>query len=423
MTLITTYPAPAPVLAPAALADLEVTATSEEWLKKLRALGAGVSSRPPIPILGCVLIECRQGKATVSAYDYETSAVAKLQHEPKGRLKDARALLPISWLVRTIRAITVRQPKALVTLAAKEMLGQRLLTVSSEGYTIPIVNHFNVDEYPALPEHAAYESFKLDRRTLVSALNRSLVTASTDDTLPILTGIDLLGGGKHLRIQATDRYRLSSERIVSKQELPDFRFLLKSRVWKGISRHLDGDKVTVGVLVSTDQPGRSGGQTSLSLSSGDLTYTLEGVGGEYPKIEGLFVDKAERFIEADRRALMDQVGVAVQLNERNTPCTVVMSDSSITVRPSMPEVEAIATPELAATVSNAADWADNPAVAYNPHYLLEALQTIDAEKVRLSFTTLPKPLCLTGGGIPCGTKNTYRHLIMPVRMPERLVTS
>jgi DNA polymerase-3 subunit beta len=420
MTITATAPAPTPT----ALADLEVTATSEEWLKKLRALAVAASSRPPIPILGCVLVECRQGKATLSAYDYETSAVAKLQHEPKGRLKDARALLPISWLTRTIRTITMRKPKALVTLAAKEMLGQRLLTVSSEGYTIPILNHYNVDEYPALPEHAAFESFRMDRQIFNSALNRSLVAASMDDSLPILTGIDLQGGGKHLKIHATDRYRLSSERIVSKQAVPDFRFLLKSRVWSAISRHLDGDQVTVGVLVSTDQPGRAGGQTSLSLMAGDVTYTLQSVGGEYPKIESLFVDQAARYIEADRRALMDQVAVSVELNERNTPCTVVMSASSITVRPSLPEVEAIDTPQLEATVSEAGDWADNPGAGFNPHYVLAALRSIDTEKVRLSFqSSMAKPVCLTAGGVHCGTKDTYRHLIMPVRMPERITYS
>jgi DNA polymerase-3 subunit beta len=413
----------APSATSTALADLKVTATSAEWLKKLRALNAAASSRPPIPILGCVLVECRRGVATLSAYDYETSAVAQLQHEPLGALKDSRALLPIAWLARTIRTITVRKPAALVTLAAKEMMGQRLLTVSAEGYTIPILNHYNVAEYPELPAHSEFEAFRIDRVTLASALNRSLVSASMDDTLPILTSIAIEGGGKHITLQSTDRYRLSSERITNKRPVPEFRFLLKSTTWKAIGRHLDGEQLTVGILASTDQIGRSGGRTSLSLTSGDLTYTLLGVDGDYPKIGSLFADTAERFIEADRRSLMDQVGVSVELNERNTPCTIVMSAAAITVRPSMPEVEAIETPALEATVSKAADWADNPGVGFNPQYLMDALRSVDSEKVRLSFTSLHKPMCVTGAGIACGTKDAYRHLIMPVRMPDRLGNS
>ncbi|MCO4256493.1 DNA polymerase III subunit beta [Pseudarthrobacter cellobiosi] len=415
-TTDTTITRPAP-----ALADLEVTATSKEWLRKLRAVGVAASNRPPIPILACVLVECRQGKATVSAYDYETSAVAKLQHEPTGRLKDAQALLPISWLVRTIQTITRRNPKAPVTLAAREMLGQRLLTVSAEGYTIPILNHYNVAEYPPLPEHAAFERFRMDRQVLVGALNRSLVAASTDDTLPILTSIEIQGAGKHLTMQATDRYRLSSERIATKQPVPEFRFLMKAAVWKAISRHLDGDQVKVGVLASADSPGRSGGGTALSLISGDLTYTLMGTGGEYPKLAALFLDAAATHIEADRRDLIDQVSVTVDLNERNTPATIVMTSSTITIRPAIGEAPdaAVETPALVAAGSIPEDATQ--AVAFNPAYLIAALRSIDAEKVRLSFQeSLAKPVCLTAGGVACGTKDTYRHLIMPVRLPQPL---
>ncbi len=417
--MTTTATAPSPT--PAALADLEVTATSEEWLRKLRAVSAAVNSRPAIPILTCVLVECRQGKATVSAYDYETSAVAKLQHEPAGRLKDARALLPISWLTRTIRTITRRKPKALVTLAAKEMLGQRLLTVSAEGYTIPIVNHYNVAEYPALPEHGAFEEFNMERQILAGALNRALVAASQDETLPILTAIAIDGTGKHITVQATDRYRLSSERITSRKTVPDFEFLLKATTWKAISRHLDGDEITIGVLLATDRPGRMGGGTSLSLTSGDLTYTLQGVSGDYPKIRTLFVDTADAYTEVDRNDLMDQVSVSVELNPRNTPAQLLMTSTTITIRPNVEEAgDAVQTPELAASGTITAGQLQS--TGFNPHYLLAGLRAIDAEKVRLSFQpSLAKPVCLTAAGTPCGTKDTYRHLIMPVRMPEQLV--
>lgn len=398
-----------------ALADLSVTATSAEWLKKLRTVGAAVSGRPPVPVLGCVLVVCRGGKATITAYDYETLAVAKLQHEPQGRLKDAKVLAPLSWLASVIRSITRRKPQALVTLAAKEMMGQRLLTISAEGYTIPILNHYPLSEFPALPSGEGLESFRIDREVLTKALDRALITASPDETMPILRAIAMEGRGKHITLLATDRYRLSCERISSKQEIPDFKFLLKAPVWKSISRHLDGDQVAVGIG-SAD-----GGGARLRLTSGDVEYTLSGVNGEYPKIEALFVPVAEGWIEVDRRDLMDQVNVAVDLNERNTPCTIRMAKTSLTVVPYMPEGTPVETPQLVADGHLALSWDAEPATSFNPHYLMEALRTITAEKVRLSFqSSLAKPMCVTPAGLHCGTKDTYRHLVMPVRMPERM---
>lgn len=406
---------PLPRITQPALADLSVTATSAEWLKKLRTVGAAVSGRPPIPILGCVLVECRGGKATITSYDYETLAVAKLQHEPQGRLKDAKVLAPLSWLASVIRTITRRKPQALVTLAAKEMMGQRLLTISAEGYTIPILNHFPLSEFPTLPTSEGMESFRIDREILTKALDRGLITASKDETMPILSVIAMAGTGKHITIMATDRYRLSSERITSKQVVPDFKFLLRASRWKSIGRHVDGDQVTVG-LGTTD-----GGGARLRLASGDVEYTILGVDGGYPKIEALFVPAAEGWIEVDRRDLMDQVNVAVDLNERNTPCTIRMSKTSLTVLPQMPEGKPVETPQLVADGHLALSWDAEPSSAFNPQYLLEALRTINAEKIRLSFqASLAKPMCVTPAGLHCGTKDTYRHLVMPVRMPERL---
>lgn len=435
MTTTTAAPAPASPLtaAPAetALADLSVTATSREWLRKLRALSPAIIASPPVPILGCVLVECQGGRATLSGYNYEVSAVAKLQHEPTGPLRNAKALLPASWLARTIRSITRRDADALVTVAAKEMMGQRILTVSAGGWTIPILNHFPLSDFPALPSHAELEKFSMDREILVPALDRALITASKDDMIPILAAMQLEGSGKHLTIRATDRYRLSSESLAVKRPLPDFSFLLKALTWRSMSRHLVGDQVEVGVLVSSDQPGHAGGRNALGLSSGDITYSILSTDGEYPKIGSLFFDEASRWIEVDRRDLLDQTAVALELNERNTPCTFVMTGSSLTVRPSellhldteasTSAINGVATktPLLEATSAPADEWDETAMCAFNPQYFTEALKAFSSERIRLSLQqSLAKPMAITEAGVACKTKATYRHLVMPVRLPN-----
>lgn len=417
MTATATLPAPPPT----ALAGLSVTATSEEWMGKLRAVGAAVNSRPPIPILNCVKISSQGGKVSLSAYDYETSAVAQLKPE-SGRISDADALVSMSWLARTIRTLTARKPKALVTVAVGEIMGQSLITVSAEGYTIPVVNHYKVEEYPAAPEHGIYGTFIMDRRLITAAMDRAIVAASMDDTLPILTAVSLEGTGQHLQIHATDRYRLTSERIPHADGVPEFVFLMQAATWKAMARHLGGDLVTVNVLAAGDQPGRFGGNTALTIESGDVAYTLTSVAGEYPKIASLFLDNYTRHIEVDRRTLMEQVNIANDICPRNTPAHVLMSASTITVRPTLDEAAgAIVTPLLPATVNGAADWTDDPTVGLNPSYFLQALRSMDSENVRLSFSaSMKKPVCVTAGGVPGGRKDTYRHLIMPVRVPDQL---
>ena len=59
-------------------------------------------------------------------------------------------------------------------------------------------------------------------------------------------------------------------------------------------------------------------------------------------------------------------------------------------------------------------------IAFNPQYLLDGLGAVDAETVRLEFTTPTKPAILRGdksadGDTPAAGDD-YRYLLMPVRL-------
>ncbi len=403
----------------AALADLEITATGTEWLRKLSAVGVVNTGRPMVPILGFVLLECSRGNATVTSYNYETSAVVKLQHEATGPLRNSKAIAPFSWLVRTIRVLTNRKRDVPVTVASRLLLGRPMITVTAAGYTIPLVHAMPVSEFPSLPEHAEVGSLALDRVELAGALDRVWVAASKDETLPILTAIQIECTGKSLTFRATDRYRLATETIAVRGA-QDFTFLLRAAAWKSMAKHLTGDKISLGVLVTSDQAGHPGGRYTLSLSSGDASFTLMGIEGDYPKIGSLFADSYERTLEVSRRDLLDQVLVAKELTEAREPSRITMASETVTVAPTLPEgSEALTTPQLAA-VTTGDNWQEPAALGLNPQYLLEALRSITAEAVRFSFNELHKPICITPVQGKDDKPSSYRHLIMPVRMPSTL---
>lgn len=422
MTTITIDQAAPSHLAPGADSDLRITATSEEWLKKLRAVKVAVSGRPPLPILSGMLIKVEAGFVTLSGYDYESYAIATLEIEPATQ-EDITELVPMWWILGTIRTLTKGKPRALVTFAAKNAGTERLLTISTEGYTLPYMNRMPITDYPEPDAHDIAGTISIDRPAFSLMMKRVAIVASNDDTLPILTAVNLRGQGTHLSAQATDRYRLASERIPNTADVPEFQFLLKAATWKAICPHLDGNEVQIDVL--TPHTLRSGEPLRLRFTSGNVSYILTGVGGEFPKIDTLFSDQLYRYIEVDRAALLSQVNVARELSPRNTPAHVFMTSSSITVRPTLedvPDADAIVTPKLPATVDDPTRWQSDPAVAFNPTYFHEALQAFTSDRVRLSFATesMAKPVCVTAGSVSSTNLDAYRHLIMPVRMPDTL---
>lgn len=401
-----------------ALADLAITATGTEWLRKLAAVGAAVCSRPPVPILSFIVLECNRGKATLTGYDYSTSAVVKLNHEPVGTLRNSKALAPHSWLVRTIRVLTARKRDIPVTVASKTLLGRPMITVTAAGFTIPRLHDAPLSEYPNLPAHGELDTFELDREVLAAALDRASVSASHDETLPILTAIEMQSHGRLLTLQATDRYRLSSETLKLTKEVQDFRFLLPAKTWKAVAKHLNGEKVTLGVLVSGDVHGKDGGRASVHLSSGDSAFTLTGVMGDYPKIKSLFDLDFGMTLEVNRRDLIDQAIVARELSDYNEPALLKIGPSSVTLAPSFAEGGCEAATPILSTVTANIEAQDT--AAYNPQFLLEALKAINAEVVRFAFYNMVKPTCISPVAAKGDTPSTYRHLLMPVRLPNRV---
>lgn len=399
-----------------ALADLEVTATGAEWLRKLAAVGVAISSRPAVPILSFMVVDCNRGKATLLGYDYSTTASVRLNHEPVNTLHNAKALIPYQWLVRTIRVLTARKRDVPVTVSSKELLGQRLVTVTAAGYTIPFLHSIGFSEYPAIPSHGVLDVFTVDRVDLAGAFDRATVAASMDDTLPILTAMQLRCTGKKLTIQATDRYRLSSETLTLSRSVQEFTFLLQAASWKAMAKHLVTDQITVGILAAANVADRMGGCETLNIGSGDVAFTLSPIGGDYPKLESIFATEYGMTVDVNRRDVLDQVMVARELNERNIPAIVKIGPGSISVSPNFHEgAEQAATPVLVADTSGINEQAT---VAYNPHYLFDAMKAVQADVVRFSFFTLTKPLCLSPVPEKGKKASTYRHLLMPVRIPS-----
>lgn len=417
MTITATKPT---TITEPALADLKVTATGTEWLRKLSAVGVAISSRPAVPILSFMVIDCNRGKATLMGYDYSTTASARLNHEPVDALRNAKALVPFQWLVRTIRVLTARKRDVPVTVESKDLLGQRLTTVTAAGYTIPVLNSIPFSEYPTIPEHGVLDVFTVDREEFAGALDRATVSASIDDTLPILTAMQLRCTGKKLTVHATDRYRLSVETLtLSSRTVQEFEFLLQAATWKAMAKHMVGEKITVGVLAAADVANRMGGCETLNIGAGDVAFTLSPVGGDYPKLDSIFAAEYGMTVDVNRRDLLDQVMVARELNERNVPAIVKIAPGSIAVSPSFHEgADQAATPVLLADTVNI----DEPAtVAYNPHYLLDGIKATKADVVRFSFFTLTKPLCLSPAPEKGKKVSTYRYLLMPVRLPNDML--
>ncbi|WP_159702725.1 DNA polymerase III subunit beta [Arthrobacter sp. 18067] len=375
-------------------ANATATATGQEWLDALANVSPAVSAKPPVPILAFVKVFTERGQLRMQATDYATSADVRVTRHP-GEVKPF--LIPHKWAVTTLKPVLGKNKSTWVTIRQN---GDKV-ELLCDGYEIP-VDAAPVTEYPDLPV-APNPSALLDAEKFSTAMAGVAVTASTDDTLPILAGVRLEFTLNEVVMLATDRYRLASD-AVGGSFSEEFTVLVGAKTWAKVAKQLS--KGLVGFSYDGDR--------TLHVRSGDNVYSILGLDGDYPKIRSLFGQSSETIAVMNRAKLLETVTVASKLAERNNPIVIRLKEGGVMVTAD-PEAKS---PLVPTEYDRVFGESDERVLAYNPGYLLDMLKAITTDTVRLSQPAGPKPGTWTAGDESAESDLAYRHMIMPVRLPS-----
>ena len=258
-----------------------------------------------------------------------------------------------------------------------------------------------MEEYPDLPE-LPQTAGTVDGGALAAAISQVVPAASRDDTLPLLTGVNIEVDGDIMTLAATDRYRLAVRELPWSPARPGRQgeFLVPARTLADAARTMTpGVPVTVrlrsdaapgpvrvpagnrpngpgrGSPGTTGQPGHRqpaetsprGADAMIGFESGGRRLTTRLIAGEYIKYRSRFpADLACRadmpagpFTEAVRRvSLVAERGSAVRLS---------FGAGQVTI-----EAETQGRARARETVR--ADFeGPEPAIAFSPHFLLDGI--------------------------------------------------
>jgi DNA polymerase III subunit beta len=335
-------------------------------------------SRPVIPVLSGLLLEAAADGLTLSCFDYEVSArveVAAEVAEPGTVLVPGRLLAEITRSLPSLPVEFADDPEGVA------------LTCGSASFTLVTLP---LEEYPDLPELPQIAG-TVDGGMLAAAIGQVAPAASRDDTLPMLTGVNIEVEGETMTLVATDRYRLAV-RDLPWSPVPPGRtgaFLVPARTLADAARTMaPGEQVTIRlrsdggsgpVTFRPDDPGPGvrpaaggpaaprGGDAMIGFEAGGRRLTTRLIAGDYVKYRSRFPADlpcradmpAGPFTEAVRRvSLVAERGSAVRLS---------FGASQVTI-------EAETQGRARAREIVRADFAGTePVIAFSPHFLLDGI--------------------------------------------------
>ena len=369
--------------------ERDVLAEAVTWTAR------SLPTRPPVPVLAGLLLEARtDGVLVLSGFDYEVSAKVEIPAE----VSEAGTALVSGRLLADISRSLPAKPVTFVQDGSKIAV-----TCGTSRFTLMTMP---VDEYPARPAMPS-QAGVLSSDVFQSAVAQVTVAASRDETLPILTGVRMEIQDSTVTLLATDRYRLAMRELPWRPAAPGAESvaLVRARTLSEVAKSFGAGGEVVLALSG------EGANELIGFSSGGRQTTSLLVDGDYPKVRSLFPMESPVHAVVRTAALVEAVRRVALVAERNTPVRMSFSDGQVVLEAGQGE-EAQASEALEASLVG-----DALTVAFNPGFLLDGLQALTTDYVRMSFTQPTKPAVLTGQAEVDGPDDlAYRYLIMPVRM-------
>ncbi|WP_331732405.1 hypothetical protein OG592_41680 (plasmid) [Streptomyces avidinii] len=400
-----------------------------EIIEALNFAEFGIAPKAQPPAQRGVLIETGRNRIVFSAYDFETAVSVTVPAETP--LAKGSSLVDFPELKKTLAAMVAGETKAVAARTRVSLAGDLLAT---EHLTVPVTTH-DVHEYTK-PLEAVPAMATMDTGTFLRQLNRVLPAAGRDDTLPVLTGIQITLDGETLTMAATDRYRFAVAEVCVTAVQPSkepLNALIPAATLSALAKRLKNHEGAVGIGILEDdhaegEPMANWPTPRATLSLGAVTVTMRSLDVGLPKYQSLFPETCETAVQLDRatteRAVKKCQAILTAKGLRNVPVMFAWdADGNLTLAPRMDTPEDAARTKgmpIPTTITHGTgEGLRGGIAAFNPSFLLDTLGTFTTGTITLHLGEMKdgqisKPGLFTEG--PDMANQDYKHLVMHVRL-------
>ncbi len=365
---------------------MELSVTQENFARALSAVGRVASSKTQLPILSNILLRTDGNRLLIAATNLE---IATTQYIGAKIIKPGAITVP----ARLISEFVSSLPKDSIDIKVVN----NNIHLKSGNYT-SIINGVIADDFPELPtiNEKSSISYTINIEDFKQSVSQTIITASSDSTRPVLTGVYWHSHEGQLYLAATDGYRLSERRLV--ETTSEVSAIIPVQTLQEVLRTIVDDSDTIDILFDETQ-------VRFRINEAEIISRL--VDGNFPDYRQLIPKKTDTNAIVAKQEFVRVTKIAgLFARESGGSVTVTVDDAKKTV-----SLHSIAselgenTSELTAEVNGEGQ------VTLNSRYLSEALSVLDDDTIEFGFS---------GKLSPCILKSTkkdtnYYHVIMPLK--------
>lgn len=366
---------------------MKVTCNRSALLDAVSMANAVVPSRSTKPVLQCLRLDAMDDHIVVMATDLEVAVRARVNEVETART--GQALAPASELQGILRETS----DATVELEYDD--DSLMVRGSDSDFRL---YGFDIREYPPIPEVEGESAQTIETSTLKELAKKTVYAAAREVSRYAINGVQWERKNNRLQMVATDGRRLAvaSGPFAGKSSSDELKCIVPTRMMGLLDRLLEDDDGKVGIH-ATD--------TQLLLHTEQIMLSTVLVEGTFPNYEDVIPKDINFSVELEVPSFLSAVRRAALLSDDESKgVRMLFSSGTLTVL-----AEAAERGQAKVTFSVDYDGEDFN-VAFNPHFLVDALRVVGTDTVSLEFTEATRPSVMKAGA-------GFLYVVMPVELP------
>jgi len=373
---------------------MKVTCLQENLARGLGIVGRAVALRSTLPITSNVLIATDGGRIKLAATNLDIALSCWIG----GQIEEEGATTVPSRLLSDF-VNSLPQDKIELTLAPR----QRQLKVKCARNEATI-GGMDADDFPPIPAIDDGDTLEIDPKALREAITQVVFSAATDDSRPVLTGVDVVVEGDTLTMAAADGFRLAVRTLKLKKKAGEKQeVIVPAKALAELNRLLQDQDDAVQMTFNANR-------TQVLFQLKDVELVAQLIQGTFPDYSRLIPKEWGSRAVVEVRDFLQETKIA----------SIFARDGSGIVRITF-EAGEDGVPGKMTIAARAEEIGDNQGeldaqvegeaskIAFNGKYLQDVLQVLDGGRVALETTGPSQP-----GVIRPVDNDNYVHVVMPM---------
>ena len=375
---------------------MKLSCLQENLSKGLAVVSRAVATRSTLPVTQNVLISTDQSRLKLSATNLEIAITTWIG----ASIEDEGAItLPARILTEFVN--TLEGDKIDFSLPE----GNGILNISS-GRSKATINGIDAEEFPPIPTVLDGIRAVVNAGVLKKAISRVAFAAATEESRPVLTGVELKIEGNDFSLAAADGFRLAVQKDKLTEAIDgNIEVIIPARTMNELNRLVSDDSEEIEVVMTPTR-----GQ--ILFRSGDIEIVSQLLQGNFPNYQQLLPEEHSTRSIFDTNALQRAVRSA----------SIFARDGSNIVRMQLvppTEEDDNGKALISARSEEVGDNEDvvdaeslegeESKIAFNSRYLMDVLAVLDKGNVVLETTTASSP-----GVFKPVEEDGYTHVVMPM---------